>query len=338
MIRNFWINLNEKYQRNKAVIWFIVAVVVLFILVMNNMDKVSKTIRGSSNTTTTSGSVSNDEKMAEIVSGSDDNYSEIYEKTKELHMSKEDCIKFFVQLCNSGKVDTAYEYLTDACKETLYPTKQSFIDAYYSVIFKISKECDITEVKNDTYRVKLLNDKIATGGKTVTEGETIEYMTVEPGWKISISGLIKCDKNEITSIAPMFTVYVDKTEVYMDHVVCNIRVKNNTMADIYINDADNSNIYIRDELDGVYPVDSTSMYDTDYLVSARSEKSIKLTFNINYAEHSNIKEMYFGNIKIVNKEFLDENNEITNPTTGETEYAKVKTNFPESYTWTVKFE
>ena len=46
----------------------------------------------------------------------------------------------------------------------------------------------------------------------------------------------------------------------------------------------------------------------------------------------------FGNMKFVNKEYLDSTVEVKNPTTGEMEYAKVKTNYPEEYSWIVRFE
>ncbi|MBR2705511.1 MAG: hypothetical protein IKE91_08595 [Clostridia bacterium] len=337
MIRNFWININEKYQRNKAVIWFVLIVIIFVVLVTKNLEKIINSARGSS-VSTTSGSVSNDDEIARIARDSNDNYNEVSEKLNGMNITKEDRIKLFVQLCNNGKVEAAYECLSDACKETLYPTKESFVDAYYSAIFKISKDCDITEVKNGTYRVKYVNDKLSTGGAVATEGEIIDYISFDYDNKINISGLIRREENNITSIAPIFTVYIDKTQIFMDYVVCEIRVKNNTMADIYINDADNSNLYINDEDGNAYSINTDGMFDVNYYVPARSEKSIKLKFDIKYAQHSSIKEMVFGNMIIKNKEFLDVNNEITNPTTGEVEYAKVKTNFPEKYTWTVKFE
>ena len=165
MIRDFWILLNEKYQRNKSVIWFIIAVVVLFILVMRNFDKVSNSHRGSSETTT-SESVSYDKKIRDAAVKSEDNYDNVKENLNGVSMKKEDCIKLFVQLCNNGKIQAAYDCLSDFCKQELYPTKQKFIDDYYGVIFKISKECEITEVKNDTYKVKYTNDSISTGGNS----------------------------------------------------------------------------------------------------------------------------------------------------------------------------
>ena len=338
MIRDFWILLNEKYQRNKTVIWFIIAIVVLFILVMRNMDKVSDSIRGSSESSTTSGSVSNDEQISKIVNESEDNYDEIQEKAQKVLEHKEDYIKFFVQLCNGGKVDTAYGYLSDACKEALYPTKQSFIDNYYSVIFKISKECEITEVKNDTYKVSYTNDLISTGGNGSNEGEIIDYITYVNGGKLNISNFVESAESKITSIAPYFTVYVDKKKTYFDHVVYNIRVKNNTKADIYINAEDNNNLYIEAENGSTYMLDASSLFDSDYLVPAGKEKSMELTFYVNYAKDSDATSMCFGNMIIVNKEYYDSTTEVRNPTTGEIEYAKVKTNYPEKYNWTIKFE
>ena len=310
MIRDFWILLNEKYQRNKSVIWFIIAVVVLFILVMRNFDKVSNSHRGSSETTT-SESVSYDKKIRDAAVKSEDNY---------------------------GKIQAAYDCLSDFCKQELYPTKQKFIDDYYGVIFKISNECEITEVKNDTYKVKYTNDAINTGGNSDGIDGLIDYITYDSAGKISISGLIKVENPEITSIAPYFTVYVDKIKTYTDHVIYNIRVKNNTKADIYMNDEDNNNLFIRDQSNGIINIDSSNLFDSDYLVTAGSTKSMELTVVTNAFDAQKITELCFGSILIKNKEYLDSTTEVVNKTTGEKEYVKRKTNYPEKYSWSVKFE
>lgn len=337
MIRDFWILLNEKYQRNKSVIWFIIAVVVLFILVMRNFDKVSNSHRGSSETTT-SESVSYDKKIRDAAVKSEDNYDNVKENLNGVSMKKEDCIKLFVQLCNNGKIQAAYDCLSDFCKQELFPTKQKFIDDYYGVIFKISKECEITEVKNDTYKVKYTNDAINTGGNSDGIDGLIDYITYDSAGKISISGLIKVENPEITSIAPYFTVYVDKIKTYTDHVIYNIRVKNNTKADIYMNDEDNNNLFIRDQSNGIINIDSSNLFDSDYLVTAGSTKSMELTVVTNAFDAQKITELCFGSILIKNKEYLDSTTEVVNKTTGEKEYVKRKTNYPEKYSWSVKFE
>ena len=338
MIRDFWISINEKYQRNKAVIWFIIVIVVLFILVMRNIDKISNTARGSSESSTTSGSVYNEDKLMEIATNCEDNYEEIEQTIQEIDMNREDRIKLFIMLCNNGKIEGAYNFLSDDCKRDMYPTKEAFIKDYYSVIFKISKEFEITEVKNDTYRVRYINDSLSTGGQ-IEEGDgLVDYITYVEGGKINISSYIEAENSTITSIAPYFTVYIDNWQVYMDHITYNIRLKNNTKADIYINDIDNSNLYIKDMNENIYKIDASEMFDSDYLIYAGKERSFKLIFNINYTDTNKISEICFGNMKFVNKEYLDSTVEVKNPTTGEMEYAKVKTNYPEEYSWIVRFE
>ena len=337
MIRDFWILLNEKYQRNKSVIWFIIAVVVLFILVMRNFDKVSNSHRGSSETTT-SESVSYDKKIRDAAVKSEDNYDNVKENLNGVSMKKEDCIKLFVQLCNNGKIQAAYDCLSDFCKQELYPTKQKFIDDYYGVIFKISKECEITEVKNDTYKVKYTNDSISTGGNSEGGEGIVDYITYDTAGKISISGLIKVEEPKITSIAPYFTVYVDKIKTYSDKIIYDVRVKNNTKADIYINDEDNSNLYVRDDSNGIISVDTSGLFDSDYLVTGGSIKSFTLTVNSNAFDRNSISELCFGNMIIKNKEYLDTTTEVVNSTTGQKEYVRRKTNYPETYNWSIKFE
>ena len=48
--------------------------------------------------------VSTEEKISEVVSNSNDDYSEIIEKTKDVRLTNEGCIKLFVQLCKFLRV------------------------------------------------------------------------------------------------------------------------------------------------------------------------------------------------------------------------------------------
>ena len=330
-MRDLLITINEKYQRNRAIIWFIVVVVVLFLLVTRGMDKYAKKVGGSGNNTTTSGSVyEGAETTASVVSNvvaqSNDNYNEINEKLKDIRFTRQDRINLFVQLCNNKKFDTAYEYISEDCKQVLYPTKEDFMNSYGNVIFKTSKMCQITSFKNNTYKVKYINDPISTGVQTSNDGGIIDYITITDDGKINISNLISRKQLNITSIAPYFTVYVKEKCVFTDYELYTIEVRNNTNADIYMNDVDNSNLYIRNAENNIYTVDSSYMFDNIYYVAAGDKKEIKLRFNLNYSDNNRISQLCFGNIKVVNKEYYDTISEKMK-----------KTKFQEKTSWTINF-
>lgn len=318
-MRDLLIIINEKYQRNRAVIWFIVAVIVLFLLVTRQMDKYYKSAGGSGSNTATSGSVYNSTNTSSVITNvvkqTNDDYNEINEKLTDIRLTRQDKIDLFVQLCNSKKFDTAYEYISDDCKDVLYPTKQEFINSYGNVIFKTSKLYEVTSFKNNTYKVKYMDDSIATGRKSSTNGGIIDYITVDDNGKINISNFVSRKQLSVTSIAPYFTVYVKEVQTFVDYELYSIEVRNNTSADIYMNDVDNSLLYLENDKGNIFYIDSSYMFDNVYYVTAGDLKEIKLKFNLNYTDGNKISQLCFGNVKVVNKEYYDTLSETTKKTT-----------------------
>ena len=329
-MKDLLITINEKYQRNKAVIWFIIAVVVLFLLVTRGIDKYAKKTGGSSSTTTSGSVSSNVTTTSSIISNtvaqSNDNYNEISEKLKDVSFTKKDIINLFVQLCNSKKFDTAYEYISDDCKQVLYPTKEDFINLYGNVIFKTSKVCQITSFKNNTYKIKYTVDPIATGKENSDDTGIVDYITVCDDGKINVSNLVSRKQLNVTSMAPYFTVYVTEKSTFVDYELYTIEVRNNTNADIYINDVENSNLYITTSNNKVISVDSNYMFDSTYFIAGGDKKELKLRFNLDYTNNNKISQLCFGNIKVVNKEYYDTLSETTK-----------KTTFQERTSWIVNF-
>lgn len=340
-MRDFWININEKYQKNKTVIWFVAVAIVFFLLVTRNMDKMAQKTGGSGNNAT-SGSVSNEisknEQITKIAQNTEDSYNTVSEQAGQIRMSRTELIKLFTNLCDNKKYEAAYGYLSDECKAALYPTKESFVESYCSVIFKAHKNAEITSFKNDTYMVKFKEDSISTGTESKVSDAITDYITVDDNWKINVSGFIKTEKMEVTSIAPYFTVYATEKKIFTDYEELKIKVKNNTKADIYINDANNSNLYMKNENGNIYAVDTSDMLDTTYYVPAGSESEIKLKFNINYIDNNKMTELVLNNILIKNKDYYDSTSQVKNPTTGQIEYEKKTTNYPTNYMWTVKLQ
>lgn len=335
-MRDFLIDLNEKYQRNKFTMWIVVIAVVLFILVTRGMDKMAKSMGGSKENATSTSISTYSSKISQNtldISKIEDSYSKVEEQVGSLIKTKQDKVALFVYLCNNQKVNAAYEMLSDGCKNAVYPTIEDFKKNYHSVIFKTSKGVDITSFKNNTYQVKYTNDKLTTGGKD--ESSIIDYITVTDDYKVNVSNLVESKKTDVTSIAPYFTVYVEEEDTYIDYVELKIKVKNNTKADIYINDEDNNQLTLIDKNNAEYKVDNDNLFNSTYLVSAGAEKELVIKFYKGYSNQSKLKEICFNNIKIVNKDYLDSTSQVKNPVTGAIEYENRTTKYPTSYSWRV---
>lgn len=90
-------------------------------------------------------------------------------------------IEKFVKYCNAGKIEEAYELLTQDCKEEQFPTLEDFKNNYYKLIFTEKKLYEAKNYRNFsgsyTYEVKFYNDVLSQGKVSTTEIYT-DYITI----------------------------------------------------------------------------------------------------------------------------------------------------------------
>lgn len=310
-MRDLLIDLNRYLSKYKYIIGLIVIAVILFLLVTRQYDKMGRKVGDSSANTTISESVSNDISVNQIPQNT--NITKAEDVTKYVKNDK-DLIEAFYLLCNSDKLDLAYDMLSDDCKKILYPTVEDFKNNYYNVIFKTNKDFEIISFKNNTYRVNF-NEEAITMGNTNSKGLT-DYVTVTDDKKINISGFIKKEQMNVSSTEQFFSVEITQKQVFVDYEVLTINVSNNIRADLYVNDASESGMYIMDTTGKAYYVDSGEYYDYDYYVPAGSKKMLTLRFKKQYGSSSKTTKFYLNNVKIVNKEYYEIiNNQSTKKTT-----------------------
>jgi len=331
------VRISKFFHTYKFIIGFVVIAIILFLLVVR---EIGKSTRGdSSNTISESALINTIETISntstkKMVSNNEINsYTDVQEKL----VNSSNRIEAFILLCNQGKVDVAYDMLTDSCKKNLYPTKEDFINKYYNAIFKTTKYYDISGFKNSTYKVTYYDSSLETGVEA-DKGVT-DYITFDGEGKVSISGFIDSKDMDIKSIGNYFTIKVTKRKRFVDCIKYTVIVKNNTYADLYINDVDNSNLYIRTSDGNRYYINSSDYLDYNYLVQGRNEKEIELKFDAEFQSGYDLSDgvaINFDSIKIVNKEYYDNTKEVViNEETGEVGYQKKYTNYPQTMTYKV---
>lgn len=332
------VRISKFLQTYKFIIGFVVVAIILFLLVVKEMGK---STRGDSSNTISESALINSIQSANVSTTKDivkNNEINSYADVQEKITNTPNRIEAFILLCNQGKTDVAYEMLTDSCKEELYPTKEDFINKYYNTIFKPTKYYDISGFKNGTYKVTYYDNSLETGVEA--DKGIIDYITYDSSGKVSISGFIDSKEMDIKSIGNYFTIKITKRKRYVDCIKYTISMKNNTYADIYINDVDNSNLYIRTSDGNRFYINSSDYLDYNYLVQGKNEKEIELKFDAQYQSGNDafsIVEMDFDAIKIVNKEYYDNTKEVViNEETGEVGYQKKYTNYPLTMTYKIK--
>jgi len=102
------------YNQNRYIVWIIILSIAAFIAVIQILDNFAyeKNMANQNiNATKNNSSINN-------------NYSVITEK--EVSSNVSEIIDEFIEKCNNGQVEDAYEMLSEECKNILYPSLEDF--------------------------------------------------------------------------------------------------------------------------------------------------------------------------------------------------------------------
>lgn len=288
------------YNQKCKMIWIVVltiGAVIALIQTLNNYYKNNTKDESSSTNISTTTNATN-------------NYSVVTQEKINETVSDEsiDLIKDFFYYCNNGKIENAYNLLSEECKQELYPTVDDFKAKYYNKIFTEQKSYDsmlwITTSRSHTYRVEIMADLLATGQKDNMPIEDYYTIIYENGdYKLSINNYIGKEDLNISKTLNEITVTIVSKQIYVDYEKYEISVKNSTNTNLIFNTKENTNsIYIEDENNVKYIafLNEISAYELNVLNGLT--KTFNIRFNRGYKPKINIKKIVFEDIKIQNNE------------------------------------
>ena len=213
-------------------------------------------------------------------------------------------VDLFINYCNDGNINEAYNMLSGECKENLYPTVEDFKEKYCDRYFSEKKEYNLQSwINNDngtTYEIRLTNDILSTG--KYESGEIYQdYITIkdnEGRKKINTNGFVCRKEINKSDDYDGINIYVKKVDIYMDYEEYTLQVTNNTenaiMLDNMIYSRDNLRIVFADENTATVVPNSIS-FNKLTLNSDRS-KEIKIQFYKEYTNNSESKYMVFSKV------------------------------------------
>lgn len=288
------------YNQNRQTFWITILVVIGaigLIQTLNNYYK-NNTKEESSSSTNISTTTYNNQ-----------NYSVVTETeiSKTVSENSQTIIKNFFNCCNNGRIEEAYNLLSDDCKEELYPTISDFTDRYYKRIFTEKRDYDstlwITTSSKNTYRVEIMSDLLATGQKEVNPIEEYYTVVVENGkYKINTNGYIGKEELNISKSQNNVNITILSRIEYMEYEEYEIRVENKTGEKLLFNTKQNVNsIYIQDENGIKYIAFLNELVNSELLVLNGDNKTLNIRFNRGYKPSIKIQEIVFEDIKINNK-------------------------------------
>lgn len=308
-------NLIHFYYQNKSKVWAVILSIALVIIVIQIINNIYMQDADTNDTDIYNNNNNNNNLIGNstntIVNSNNSLVDGNKISTGKLKNAQE-TINQFIQNCNNGNVEQAYELLTSECKEQLYPTIQLFTDNYYKELFKSQKQCYIENWSGYTYKVTITEDMLSTGN--VSSKLYVEYMTlVRNGedYKLNINNYIgRTNINKTTKHKDIEATVLSK-DIYIDYEIYNLKINNKSDENILLDDLKNEGtIYLKDSNDIKYDALNYKLNSNDMVINKGINKNIEVTFSNGYITNRKYKNLVFSEL-ILNYGKIDSSEKYT---------------------------
>lgn len=296
------------YNQNRKTIWSVIAVIILIIGLIQlvnyfvserNEKRISLYSNQTQNTTTNStyNTITVDEEYSTVTG---DTLSSTQQEQIEV-------IDVFIEYCNESDIESAYQLLTDECKEEMYPSLEDFQESYYQQIFgDASKNVSVENWVNNIYKVNFNEDFLSTG-RYSTENTIQDYITVvevDEQYKLNINGYVGREEIGASNTENNITVSIEESDTYMDYQIYKIKVVNNTENTILLDDGvDIDAMYIEDENGNQYSAYTHEINDGQLIVSPRETKELEIKYYSKYGSEKEIEKVVFSRMILDNETY-----------------------------------
>ena len=229
-------------------------------------------------------------------------------------------VQEFVEYCNNGNIEEAYNLLTNECKEKIYPTLSSFKNGYYNVIFGgEEKEYNLQSWVNNgnyhTYRIRFLEDFITTGNydDSVKYEDYITIVTNGDKKELNINSYIKTESIEKQAKIEEIEVISISKDIYMDYEIYLVNIKNISDNDILLDSLENNaNIKLLGSNGAEYKLEKTNIKSVNLKLISNEKKNIKLKFIKQYGSEVSDAGILFKRVILDYQKYLDSKNDYNN--------------------------
>lgn len=299
------------YNQNRGKIIFIIIIIIAIIVLIQLLNLFAKSNNQQNVNAATSGTTAKDTstKSANVlhteaqVSGS--------KITTTQANKNQTLIDNFVKLCNNGSAEEAYNYLSSSCKTEVFPTVDEFKSKYIDEIFSSSKEYNIENWKNNgelyTYKVTYVENILASGKVSNSIEDYITVVSENGEQKLNIFRYITNVQINKSATDDIATIQVIDKNVYDDYEIYNVKVTNNTINKIMINEAsDNGGIYVQYKNNNAkYTAFISEIIQSNLTLEANQTKYLSIKINKIYTGTLQANTITFSDI-IKNKTEYDQ--------------------------------
>lgn len=299
------------YNINRHAIWITIVVIILIFGVMKTLNNLSKNNTKDKSSSTNNSTTTYNKNNYSIISGTN--------MPNEVTSQSTDIIDSFVKFCNEKDISSAYNLLSNDCKETLYLTEEEFKNNYVNKIFSSYKMYDkrawINTNSSYTYSIKITEDLLSTGGNKEDMSIQDYYTLVKENgeYKLNINNYIGKEEINKTKAENGIEVYVIEKKTYIDYEIYTIKVKNNTQNEVILDSKeDTKTVYLTDTNNYNYVAFLNELSLDDITIKSGMTQTIKIKFNKSYNPKNVEKSIVFTNIILNYQEYLNnKNNQFT---------------------------
>ncbi len=300
------------YNQNRKTIWKGIGIVALIILIIQLLNYWVKRNNEKELEAANQIQVTNNLKEYNTVSVGEEYSTLTGESLSNNQLSQIEVIDMFVEYCNNGKVEEAYNMLTDECKDEIYREQRIFEETYYNEIFLNTQRNVVVEnwISN-IYKVNY-NEDFLSSGKYSTENTKQDYITIEQQeddtYKLNINNYI--GRKELNKSHEKNEIYMEVLEkdTYMDYEIYTIKVQNNSNSTVKLDDGQNiKGMYIEDDNGSQYGAYTHELTDVDLIVSPRETKQIQIKYYSRYSSEKHVTNLGFARMNLNYQENIKPN-------------------------------
>lgn len=294
------------YNQNREVFFIaviIIALIIIFIQILNSIYKERReesSVGNSSTNTSTTISTANES----VITGETISDKDSIENT--------DLIKTFVEYCNNGEVENAYNMLTDECKELIYPSIDYFRTNYYERIFYINRMYNLENwfASDDyyIYYIKYTEDVLASGdvNSSDNKGDYITVVKKDSTYQLNISSYVGRDTKTQKEETDGINMTLNWIDMYIDYTVFNISVKNNTDNTICIDTKEDlSATYVYDTNSVTYSSFMNEVAEEQLIIKKDMTSTLNIKFNKMYNTERELTYIVFSDVVTNYEEYIN---------------------------------
>lgn len=291
-------------NRKKIIITIVIIVFVIIIIqLVNSFLKQRASQREERNKET----LSSTQPIESVITGT--------KVPEEITKQNTDVIDLFVEYCNKGNYQSAFNLLDESGKKISFNNDiNQFINNYAKEIFNIQKtyRIELWLAYNEayTYKVKYYQDNLLATGSSNMDKNYEDYITIIRGNEkntININGFIKEESINKSQKTNDVEVIINSKKIYKNYETYNITVKNYTTNTILLNNGqDSSNVKLIDKEEVRYSSYLNEIPTERFILKAGYQKTMDIRFNKIYNTYREIMAMEWKDI-IMNYEKYRQN-------------------------------